>query len=163
MLNELTETVQQTGHVTWIGISSAPHSDIQPVESVEALVGHGLAGDHHSKKKPDKKRQVTLIQEEHFPIIAKWANQPEVRPEQCRRNIVVSGINLIALKTLKFRIGNVILEGSGSCAPCSRMEETIGEGGFQAMRGHGGITAKVLVGGEIKVGAAVEVYQEATS
>jgi len=48
-----------------------------------------------------------------------------------------------------------VLIGTGACAPCSKMEETVAVGAFQAMRGHGGITASVERGGAIRVGDAV--------
>ena len=67
----------------------------------------------------------------------------------------MSGINLLALKGKCFHIGAAVLEYSGECHPCSRMEASLGLGGYNAMRGHGGITAKILTGGIIRVGDAV--------
>ena len=72
-----------------------------------------------------------------------------------RRNLVVSGINLLALKNARLQVGEAVLEIVGPCQPCSRMEEEIGPGGYAAMRGHGGMTARVLEGGVIRVGDAV--------
>ena len=103
------------------------------------------------------KRQVTLIQHEHLPVVAALTGRDAVTPDRLRRNLVVSGINLIALKEKKFRVGEVLLEGTGPCAPCSLMEHNLGPGGYNAMRGHGGITAIVLKGGTIHVGDAVQV------
>jgi MOSC domain-containing protein YiiM len=82
---------------------------------------------------------------------------PEVAPELLRRNLVTRGINLLALKDRRFRIGAALLEGSGECAPCSRMEETFGPGGYNAVRGHGGITARVIRGGTVRVGDPIEI------
>jgi MOSC domain-containing protein YiiM len=74
-----------------------------------------------------------------------------------RRNLVVSGVNLLALKGRRFLVGEAMLEGTGPCHPCSRMEEALGPGGLNAMRGHGGLNARVLQGGLIRLGAAVWV------
>ena len=72
-----------------------------------------------------------------------------------RRNLVVSGINLLALKGQEIRIGPVVLRVTGLCHPCSRMEEALGMGGYSAMRGHGGITASVIGGGVMALGDPV--------
>ena len=111
----------------------------------------GLGGSKVGGLTPGK-RQVTLIQAEHLSVIAALAGLETVTPEHLRRNVVVSGLALLALKDKRFRIGDVLLEGTGECHPCSRMEEAFGPGGYNAVRGHGGITARVLEGGLIEVG-----------
>ena len=78
--------------------------------------------------------------------------QTEIDPLLLRRNIVVEGLNLQSLKGKQFKIGDAILEYTGECHPCSRMEENLGTGGYNAMRGHGGITAKILTSGHISIG-----------
>lgn len=100
-------------------------------------------------------RQVTLIQHEHLEVIAKLAGVPAVDVAALRRNLVVSGINLIALKNARIRVGEALLEIVGPCQPCSRMEEEVGPGGYAAMRGHGGMTARVIESGAIRVGDSV--------
>jgi len=77
-------------------------------------------------RKNNGKRQVTLIQAEHLVALATLLGKPVVRPEWVRRNILVSGINLYALRDRCFRIGDTVLEGTGTCDPCSRMEEALG-------------------------------------
>jgi MOSC domain-containing protein YiiM len=106
---------------------------------------------------------VTLIQAEHLPVIATLTGHVSVPPEWLRRNLVVSCINLLALKDRRFRIGAVLLEGTGLCQPCSRMEEVLGPGGYNALRGHGGITARVVNGGSLCVGDRVVHVPEAIS
>jgi MOSC domain-containing protein YiiM len=66
--------------------------------------------------------------------------------------LVVAGINLLALKDRRFRIGEAVLETTGLAHPCSRMEAALGDGGYNAMRGHGGITAAIVVSGRLAVG-----------
>lgn len=114
----------------------------------------GIVGDRYAGR--DGRRAVTLIQAEHLPVIAALVGAETVAPEALRRNLMVSGINLLALRNRRFRIGDAILEGTGPCAPCSRMEETFGPGGYNAVRGHGGLTARVLEPGVIRVGDRVE-------
>jgi MOSC domain-containing protein YiiM len=126
---------------------------MQIVDAVEAIEGRGLAGDRAA----GGNRQVTLVQAEHLPVIAGFMGVPVLPPVQLRRNLVVEGINLVALSKLRFSIGEVILVGTGPCAPCSKLDELIGPGGFQAVRGHGGITAKIERGGTIRVGDRIRV------
>ncbi|WP_371827182.1 MOSC domain-containing protein [Deinococcus sp. QL22] len=106
------------------------------------------------------KRHITLIQAEHLPVIAALAGVESVTPEEMRRNIVVRGISVLALKDARFQLGEMILEGTGECHPCSRMEETFGPGGYNAVRGHGGITARVVRGGLIRVGDVLTVLPD---
>ena len=115
----------------------------------------GLEGDHFSGP-PGDNRQVTLIQAEHIGFVGVLMGQ-QVDPALLRRNIVVSGLNLMALKNKKFRIGEAVLEGTKPCPPCSRMEENLGHGGYNAMRGHGGLNARVIQAGKISVGDQVVV------
>lgn len=124
------------------------------VEAVTASAAEGLVGDRYSGRSGS--RQVTLIQREHLAAIASHLGLDRVAAEQLRRNIVVEGINLATLKGHHFRLGGAILAWTGECHPCSRMEETFGPGGYNAVRGHGGITARVLEGGTIAIGDRLE-------
>ena len=142
------------GRLEWIGLRPARRAPLLAVPEVEAEAGRGLSGDHYRSSR-DGKRQVTLIQAEHLGVIAALAGLDDLDPALLRRNLVVSGINLLALKDRRFRIGAVVLEGTGLAHPCSRMEEVLGAGGYNVMRGHGGLTARIIDGGPIRVGDAV--------
>jgi MOSC domain-containing protein YiiM len=149
---DLLATLPQTGRVAWIGVRPARRGRVTAVSAVEAVAGQGLAGDHYAH---DGKRQVTLIQAEHLVAVAAFVGRPTLDPAPLRRNLVVAGLNLLALKGRQFRLGGALLEWTGPCEPCSRMEEALGPGGYNALRGHGGITARVVAGGLIRVGDAV--------
>ena len=155
-LRELMSVFPHPGKVVWIGIRPAPRVAMQALESVEAVTGRGLAGDRTAaKSRPGNRRQVTLIQAEHLQAVGQLLRCAAIEPSLTRRNIVVAGINLAALKGRSFMIGGALLELTGECHPCSLMESQLGAGGYNAMRGHGGMTAIVLESGVIAVGAAV--------
>jgi len=180
-IHELRATFPRPGRLEWIGLREARRAPVRSVLEAELHSLVGLVGDH-GKQAPGRlralmgepgeaadpghaapipggpgRRQVTLLQAEHLPVIAALAGLEEATPEMLRRNLVVSGLPLLALKDARLRVGEVVLETTGECHPCSRMEETLGEGGYNAMRGHGGLTARVLQGGVIRVGDLVTV------
>lgn len=158
-LRQLLDTLPQQGVVRWIGVRPARRVPVVPMPEVRAMVGTGLGGDRFSGT-PESPRQVTLIQAEHLQAVASFMGLPDLDPGLLRRNIVVEGLNLLALKDKQFKIGEAVLEMTGLCHPCSRMEEALGPGGYNALRGHGGITARVLQPGLIRVGDSVEVYRQ---
>ncbi len=143
------------GKVEWIGLRPARRAAIEVVDRAVLDPREGLVGDRYAGRSGS--RHVTLIQQEHLGAIAAYLGRDVVMAEDLRRNIVVSGINLLALKDRPFRLGTALLEMTGDCHPCSRMEETFGPGGYNAVRGHGGITARVLEGGEVRLGDALSV------
>lgn len=151
-LHELINGFAQAGAVEWIGVRPARREPLVARPSVR-IVESGLEGDR--RRRPGK-RAVTLIQWEHFPVIAALCGQQTVKPGQLRRNIAVSGINLLGLRGREFKIGGAVLKGTGLCAPCSHMEAELGTGGYAAVRGHGGITAEVVKAGEVKLHDIVE-------
>ena len=152
-IEKLLNTLPQQGVVKWIGLRPERRAEINVVVEVEATTKAGLTGDRYAGS--SGKRQVTLIQYEHLPAIATILGMESVDPKLLRRNICVSGINLLALRDKQFQIGEVVMEFTGLCHPCSFMEETFGPGGYNAIRGHGGINARVLKAGTIKVGDQV--------
>lgn len=150
---ELFGNFSKSGTIEIIQIRPARLAPLTRVTEVVAIKECGLEGDRY--KSVGGNRQVTLIQAEYLSVVASILGRDSIDPGDTRRNLVVSGINLLALKGKCFRIGAAVLEYSGECHPCSRMEANLGLGGYNAMRGHGGITAKILTGGVIRVGDGV--------
>ena len=142
------------GKVVWIGIRPARGAAMQALDSVHLDAKAGVVGDRYEGRTGN--RQVTLIQSEDLHAISAYLDQA-VTPQQLRRNILVSGINLLALKDKRFHLGSALLEMTGECHPCSQMEATFGPGGYNAVRGHGGITARVLSDGEVSLGDSLMV------
>lgn len=157
-LRDLHQPATIEGRVESIIVRGHPRETARRIDATVALAGIGLADDRLGQRGEAElsTRQVTLIQAEHLDVIARLARVERVDPVGLRRNLVVSGINLLALKNARLRVGEAVLEVVGPCQPCSRMEETIGPGGYAAMRGHGGMTARVVVSGSIRVGDVVK-------
>lgn len=157
-LKDLQQYVPQTGRLDWIGKRPEKKSPLVPCATARITLENGLQDDHYSRK--GGKRQVTLIQAEHLQTIGTILGRNPIDPGLTRRNLVVSGINLLSLMKQQMQIGaEVILEITGNCHPCSRMEENLGDGGYAAMRGHGGVTARVICGGTIQQGDPVRIFE----
>ena len=153
-LHRLMSRFPVVGRVDWIGVRPSRGAPVVDVDETVAHAGGGLEGDRYQGG--SGKRGVTLIQAEHLPAIAALARVPTLTPAMLRRNLVVSGIPVIALKGWRFRVGDVVLEGTAPCDPCSQMEATLGPGGYNAMRGMGGLCARIVEGGVLRVGDRVE-------
>ncbi len=167
-LRELTGRHLATGRIEAIVLRPRRGEPARAVSAAQAIPGRGLEGDRRALRAATSahaaatKREVTLIQAEHLPLIAAWLERVDLDPLLLRRNLVVSGLNLLAMRSpfadrpLAWRIGeSVRIEVTGPCEPCSKMEAALGPGGYNAMRGHGGMTARLLDGGTIRVGDRV--------
>lgn len=165
-IKDLFDVFPRPGRVEWIGIRAERRGPVAVVQSIEVSETQGLIGDHYGGLSGN--RHVTLIQAEHLPVVAALTGRDTLDPALVRRNLVISGLNLMALKDHQLQIGDpergpVVLQVTGQCHPCSKMETALGPGGYNAMRGHGGLTAKVIRGGTIRVGDAVVVVPTATA
>lgn len=152
-LGRLLRAPMRPGRLDWIGLRPARRAPMRAVAAARLEPAHGLVGDRYAGS--SGQRQVTLIQAEHLPAIAAYLGLERLEPAALRRNLVVSGLNLLALAGGTLRIGDALLEVTGACHPCSRMEDTLGVGGYNALRGHGGLTARVLEAGDLRLGDAV--------
>jgi MOSC domain-containing protein YiiM len=139
------------GRVVWLGLRAVRREPLQEVTGADLVPDIGVVGDRYAGR-PGGKRQVTLIQAEDLAAIAASLGRDQVSPLDLRRNVLVAGVNLNALKDRRFRLGAALLEATGDCHPCSRMEEILGPGGYNAVRGRGGITARVLEAGRVEIG-----------
>ncbi|MFA5985486.1 MAG: MOSC domain-containing protein [Methylococcaceae bacterium] len=147
-LAELMAQFPHPGELVWIGLRPAKSQPMLSVAEVFADKNSGLTGDRYRGR--DAKRQVTLLQWEHLAVLTALTGKT-LSPELLRRNLVVKGLNLLALKNHYFQIGSAVFKGTGQCHPCSRMEVILGAGGYNAMRGHGGLTAEIVASGDIHI------------
>ena len=148
-----------TGTVRWIGVRPRRREPLKSLLRVQAVADLGLEGDHRMSKTRGSGRQVTLISQEFVTQIAMHLGEADLDPARLRRNIVLSGLNLNALRRQRFWVGEALLEATQLCHPCARMEAELGPGGVVAMFGYGGLCAKVIHSGAIECGASVRLAQ----
>ena len=144
------------GTVEWIGTRKERNTPVKQVFSVLAINDRGLEGDRSSLSKGGK-RQVTLFQAEYLAVLSSLHTQSSIDYADLRRNIAISGLNLNILENEHLSIGEATFEITGLCHPCGKMETQLGVGAYNALRGHGGLTAKIIKGGLITVGDEVEL------
>lgn len=147
------------GHVEWLGLRPSRRAEMLIQSEVTAKAEKGLYGDHSAKRSSGSARQVTLINAEDIQALSSLLDLQSIDPSVLRRNIVVSGINLHAMRYQLLKIGDAIVEIGAHCHPCSRMEKALGAGALLAMFNRGGYCARVVQGGLIKVGDTVRVTQ----
>lgn len=152
-----------TGTVEQIHVAGEAGAPPEARESVEAVLGKGLQGDRYfenegtfSTDEADRARDLTLIEAEAIEQ-AEADYDVSFEPGIHRRNLTVRGVGLNRLLGERFRVGDVVVEGSELCEPCSYLERKLEEKGVQEALVHrGGLRCKIIEGGEITVGDDVE-------
>jgi len=140
-----------SGVLEYIVIRPARKQDVDIKMEAQLSEGKGIEGDHYAKS---GKREVTLIQAEHLEAVALQLSLHMPRGIT-RRNLVVRDTPLLELIHKRIQIGQAVLEITGECHPCTRMDEVLGSGGLKAMAHKGGVTARVVQSGLIQSGDAI--------
>ena len=150
-----------TGSVAAIYVRPEKSGATMSVVETEAVPGKGLAGDWlHAEyadkdENPEPKRHVTLIESEAIEGAAKEYNL-QLDASETRRNIVTRDTPLNHLIGREFVVGEATLLGIKLCEPCGHLEKLTRPGVRQALVHRGGLRARILVGGTIRVGDGIE-------
>jgi MOSC domain len=144
------------GRVEAICITPECGTAMQALNEVTAIAGVGLDGDRYAKgigfysqwPTLPGAREVTLIEAETIEAL-------ELSAEEHRRNLTVRGVRLPELLGQRFSVGEVVLEGVKDCPPCVHLERLTGKLLIAALATSGGLRARIVVGGTIRVGDAV--------
>jgi MOSC domain-containing protein YiiM len=139
---------------TLAGICTAhtKRDDLHGVQQAELQAGGGLVGDRYFGGKPDQ--EITLIETEALEALARECGIT-LLPVQARRNLVTRGVPLNHLIDREFTIGEVRLRGIRLCEPCGHLEEMTQKGIREGLLHRGGLRARVITGGTVRVGDIV--------
>jgi MOSC domain-containing protein YiiM len=156
------------GRLEAIYIAPTAGAPMHPLHEVEAVAGSGLSGDRYlagtgfySDRPTDPgAREVTLFEAEALDAL-RTDHGVELSAGEHRRNLTVSGVRLLDLLGQRFAIGEVILEGVKDCPPCEHLQGLVGKPILQPLLNRGGLRARVVQGGTLRVGDAVSVHPRA--
>jgi MOSC domain-containing protein YiiM len=154
--------IKQLGQVEAIHIASTGGAPMQALREVEAVVGAGLAGDRYSaglgfysaRPTDPGAREVTLFEAEVLELLSS-EHGIELSVAEHRRNVTTRGVRLAGLLGHRFRVGDVLLEGVKDCPPCEHLEELVSKPVLRPLVSRGGLRARVLAGGTIRLGDAI--------
>lgn len=160
-------TDKLTGTVEAVYITSSAGKPMRSLSEAEAIAGHGLAGDRYSKGAgyyskrpfPDGSREITLFEAEE---LEKLERETGIRldPSESRRNVLTRSICVNDLIGKRFKVGEVLCEGIRICEPCTYLEKLTGKRVMRPLVHRGGLRARIVSGGTVKVGDGILVTSE---
>ncbi len=143
------------GH-NYYGHHGQPPDDFPLVAatSIDCVAGHGIRGDRFFDYRDDYKGQITFFAAEVFAELARSFGIADKSPGVLRRNVIVSGVDLIELIGADFELQGVQFRGTAHCKPCYWMETAFAPGTEKFLAGRGGLRARILSDGRISLGDA---------
>lgn len=133
------------------------------VDEVGLVAGRGIVGDRFYGRAAHMDAAVTLMAVEALEQIAADLGVPPFDPLLARRNVVLRGADVNALRGHEFALeapdGSVraVLFGGRPANPCAWMDRMLAPGAHAAMRGRGGLRCRVPHDGVLRRGPAVLV------
>lgn len=135
------------------GRDAGAHS-MEECAQVRCVAGQGIEGDRFFGFKENYKGQITLFADEVHGALCQRFEVWDRSPSVFRRNVITRGVDLAALIGRRFGIGDVTFEGTEECRPCAWMDQAFHAGAEEALRGQGGLRARILTDGVLRAGPA---------
>lgn len=148
------------GRVAGLYVAARAGAPVEPRDEVELVPGVGIPGDRYATRAgywsdptwPDQ--ELTLAE-------AEVAEALGLDPGLLRRNVATRGVRLNDLVGVTFRLGEAVLEGVRPCDPCRHLAELAGRPGLvRDLAGRGGLRARIVAGGRVRLGDAIRVVEE---
>ncbi|MCH6255869.1 MOSC domain-containing protein [Puniceicoccaceae bacterium K14] len=124
----------------------------ESVELVNCVMGKGLEGDRFFGYRDNFKGQITFMDRRVVDDLQDFLNLDDFDASQVRRNVLIDGIDLNSLIGCEFELDGVRFSGSEECAPCYWMDQAVGPGSEDFMKGKGGLRCRILSTGTLSVG-----------
>lgn len=140
------------GH-NYFGHHGLPPGDhaIAEVREIPCLAGRGIEGDRFLDYKSGYKGQITFFAEEVYASVCAQLGVHDKTPSVFRRNVITAGIDLNVLIGREFELQGVRFMGTAECHPCYWMDAAFGPGAEKALEGRGGLRARILTDGIVRV------------
>lgn len=126
------------------------------VPVIECVAGHGIRGDRFFNYRDEYKGQITFFSMEVFDDLCGALELRACSPSLVRRNVLTRSVDLNSLIGQEFELQDVKFFGTGECRPCYWMDRAIAPGAEEFLKGRGGLRAKILTDGELRVSAQVQ-------
>lgn len=126
---------------------------MEEMEELECVAGKGIRGDRYFDHKEDYKGQITFFSMEVYEDLMAKFGVSDHEPTAFRRNVMTRGVDLNTLVGKEFTWQGVRFSGSEECRPCYWMDTAFAEGAFEALKGNGGLRARILSDGVLRRGA----------
>lgn len=124
----------------------------------QLIAGKGIQGDRYAQRRSGHNKQITFFDSAHIDALSAWCGRA-VLPEQVRRNVFVRGADLPSLVGQAFTLQGISFEGIEPCHPCYWMDHSIFPGAEDFLAGKGGLRARILTDGLLRLGAAELVVE----
>ena len=121
-------------------------------EAVELVAGSGIVDDRFFNYKEDYKGQLTFFSDTTLEAVRTELGYEDAEFKDFRRNMILKGVAAEELIGKIFRIGELEFTGSCEAAPCFWMNQAVGEGTHEFLKGRGGLRARITKGGVLKTG-----------
>lgn len=130
---------------------------IQQVQELHCLAGRGIRGDRFFDHKENYKGQITLFADEVYRALCEKFQVRDKPPSVFRRNVITRGVDLNSLTGTEFEIQGIWFSGVEECKPCYWMDQAFHAGAEAALKGWGGLRARILSDGVLRCPAMVQL------
>ncbi|MFD0895641.1 molybdenum cofactor biosysynthesis protein [Luteolibacter ambystomatis] len=139
----------------------AGENGIEDCDEIELVTGRGIVGDRFFDFKPDYKGQITFFDHAVVEEVRIHADKPGLPASAFRRNVIIEGVDLNSLIGRRFRLGDILFEGTQECSPCYWMDAACGKPGIEnLLKGRGGLRCRILEDGILKRSGSVPLQIE---